>query len=331
MHSSFQTRCYALAAFATIALSGPAPAQQLRDVTMGLAGSGMAAGLPILAKEMGLFEKQGLNVKFVTLENGAGASTAMLSGSVNVAVSGPVELVAAQTRGQKAVVIASLLDGVSGTLVLSKAVADKLGVSPTAPFADRLKALSGLIIAAPGANSTATVTLRGSAKAAGVDIRYTYIGQAGMIAALESGAVQGYVASAPVWATSVIRKNGVAWISGPGGEYPPQFTPVSNINLQTMREYADANPAVIKGLQAAVAEFGKALEERPNDVKAAIAKSYPDLDREALEMIFAADSKAWKTKPLTAESIVKEIAFIKASGIELPNIDRLDPASLVVQ
>ena len=71
----------------------------------------------------------------------------------------------AHARGLKVVVLANTYAGFSGTLVLSKSVVDKLGVSPTAPIAQRLKALDGLVIGSPSATGAYTVTARAAAAA----------------------------------------------------------------------------------------------------------------------------------------------------------------------
>ena len=54
-----------------------------------------------------------------------------------------------------------------------------------------------------------------------------------MTAALESGAIQGFIAGAPFWAAPIVKGSGVLWISGPKGELPAEHVPVSSSN----REY----------------------------------------------------------------------------------------------
>ena len=60
-----------------------------------------------------------------------------------------------------------------------------------------------------------------------------------------------------------------------------------------------------------------------------MAKLYPDLDAPTLDLLFASESLAWKAKPLTPEDMAHEIAFVKANGTAPPQVDSLNPASLL--
>jgi len=322
----------ACAAGATIAaMLTPASAQQLRPMSIGLSSASLVAAAPRVAKEMGLFEKHGLDVRFVTMESANAATAALISRSVDVALSGPGEVVAAQARGQRVVLIASAYSGLGASLILSKSVADRLGASPTAPLMDRLKVLDGLVIGTTNSTSPYTVAFRGVAKAAGANPRFTFLSVSAMAAALETGAIQGFINSAPYWAAPVLKGSGIVWISGPKGELPPENTPLTSVSLATMRDFATANPELMRGLGAALADLSSAIDERPADVKAAVAKLFPDLDAKSLDLLFASEAPAWRTKPLTATDMIREIGFVKSTGAAIPDIDKIDPASLLVQ
>lgn len=311
-------------------LAAPAVAQASREFTIGLPSKSLVAAPPRIAKEMGLFAKHGLEPKFIYLDSANGATTALISKSVDVAVSGLVEVVAAQSRGQKVVVLANSYAGLSGSLVLSKAVADKLGVAANAPIAQRLKALDGLLIASTSATSSFTIAYRGAAQTTGAMPRFTYMGLPAMGAALDAGAIQGFVATAPFWAMPVLKGSGVLWISAPKGELPATNTTVSGANYQVMRDFAEKNTDFMRKLSAALNEFSRAVDERPVEVKAAIAKLFPEIDANTLDLLYGMESQAWKTKPLTARDVAHEIQFLKSGGVQLPaDIDKLDLASVL--
>lgn len=318
-----------LVAALAVATAGAAEAQQPREITIGLGSGSLVAATARIANEIGLFAKNGLQPRFIVMESANAATTALISKSTPAVVSGPAELVIAQARGQKVVAIANAYGGLGATLVLAKSVADKLGVSPDAPVPQRFKALDGLVLAAASPTATYKIAFDGAAKAAGATVRFTYMAQGAMPAALESGAVQGYVASAPVWGVPVLKGLGVVWISGPKGELPREFSPVSTANMQVMRDYAEANPEIVRSLAAVYSDFAKAVDERPADVKAAITKLYPDLTPQTLELLYGTESRAWKAGPLTAEDIKQDIAFVKVGGAQLPDIDKIDPASML--
>lgn len=305
-------------------------AQELRKVTMSLAGQSMIASIPRFAKDMGLFEKRGIDINFVTMDSASASATGLISGSVPYAFSGPVELITAQARGRDIVTIANTYGGLGGTLVLSKATADKLKVSPTAPLNERLKALQGLIIATPSATSAFTVSFKGAAAAVGADVKFTYMSISSMPSALQSGAIQGYVASAPFWVFPITNGSGVLWISGPKGELPAQLRPKSNSVLLATRDTVKAQPDLTRSVAAVFSDFAEAIDRRPADVKAAILKSFPTLDARTLDVIFESEAAAWKAKPLTAQDITHEIAYARAGGMNLPDlVDQVPPANMV--
>ena len=127
----------------------------------------------------------------------------------------------------------------------------------------------------------------------------------------------------------MLNGSGVLWLNGPKGDFPVEFTPVSAMAVNTMRDYAEANPDIIRRVAAAFAEGARAVTERPAEVKAIVAKLYPDLDAATLDLLYAAESLGWRTAPLTPADMVREIAFVKSTGAQLPEIDRVDPASML--
>ena len=314
--------------FASLTTAGHARGQALRDISVGLASTSFATVAPRIAKDMGMFAAHGLNCRFVVLDSANAATMAIIAQSLDGAVSGPPELIIAQSHDQKVVALAYAYRGSSGTLVLSKSTLEKLALSTNASIAERLKALDGLVIASPSATGAYTVSFKAAAKSVGATIRFTYMAQPAMVAALESGAIQGYIGGAPFWAIPVIKGQAVKWISGPSGDLPAEFSPTSTSNFQVMRAFAKTNPDVVKAIKATFADLTKAIDERPAEVKAAVGRLYPDLDRATLDLLFATESAAWKSVPSTTADLAHEIAFVKAGVGQVPGLDAVDPAEL---
>jgi ABC-type nitrate/sulfonate/bicarbonate transport system substrate-binding protein len=321
-------RATALLAMA-VALAGSAWSQAKRQVTIAISSPTIPAAGARIAKEMGLFEKHGLDAKITPMDNASVATMGLISGSLDFTTTGPSDIVVSQARGQDLVAISSVYGGFAGVLVLSKATVEKLKVSPTAPIAQRLKALDGLVIASPSATSTYTFAYKSAAEAAGAKIRFTYMAQPAMVAALETGAIQGIIAGSPVYAKPIINGSGVMWISGPKRELPAEFTPANAVTVNTKREFATANPDVIKRMTAVFADLSKAVEDRPADVKAALSKLYPELDARTIDLLWATESLGFNAKPLTSADMAREISFVKSSGIPMPAGAKLDPDAMV--
>jgi ABC-type nitrate/sulfonate/bicarbonate transport system substrate-binding protein len=314
------------AASVVITAAGPAAGE---EISIGLASTSFANAAPRVAKELGLFEKRGLDAKFTVMDNANAATTALISKSTDFALSGAAELIAANARGQPVVAVANTYGGFSGTLVLAKSVADKLGVAPDAPVTARLKALDGLVLASPSATGAYTLTIRAAAAAAGANVRLVYMALPAMQAAMDSGAVQGYMTGAPFWSVPVLKGSGVAWLSGPKGEFPAEFIPAITSNIQTLKSNAQAKPGQMKRLAEVFADLGRAIDERPADVKAAVGRLYPTLDAATLDLLFEAEARSWKPRPLSAKDMAHEISYIKRGGIPIPNVDTIDPATML--
>ena len=319
-----------IAAAALFLAGSRAEAQQALNVTVGLASSSFATAALRIANELGLLAKHGVNARFVVTESSVVALTGLLSKSFDFAIIGLPELVLAQARDQKVVAIANVYGGFATSMVLSKAAATKIGIAPTAPINQRFKGLDGLLIATPSATAGGTVAFKAAALAQGANVRLTYMSQPSMQASLEVGAIDGYLSSAPFWAFPVVKGHGHVWISGPKGDFPSTSTPSVTALLVANREFAEANKELMTRLKVVVADLGKAIEQRPAEVKKAVAKLYPDVQADALDLLFEVESVSWNAKQLDAKDMAREILMVKAIGVQLPPlIDTIDPATML--
>ena len=304
-------------------------AQALTEFTIPISSTSFATAPVRAAVLLGSFARHGLDVKLPMLETGANLTAALVSGSAKVILGGAGEQVAAWTRGQKILTLTKAYWGLAGSLLLSSETAAKTGVSATAPIKERFKALDGLLIAAPSPTSTYSNAYKGGAEANGAKMRFTYMAQPAMVAALEAGAVQGYIAGAPIWGSQVARGKAVLWLSAPKGDLPKENTPASTTSLQVLPAFADANPALMKQILESYRDFSDILVKTPAKVREVFAQIYKDVDPATMDVLFNAENAAWVMRPVTAATMKQEIEFMKASGTPLPDIDKIDPAAMV--
>jgi len=303
--------------------------QALREVSIPISSTSFATASVRAAELLGSFTRQGLNVKFPVVGTGNTLMAALVSGASPLVLGGAGEQVAAWTRGQPVLSVVNVYWGLAASIVLAKDVAERTGVAANAPVRDRLKALDGLLIAVPSATSTYTNSFRGAAEALGAKMRFTFMAQPAMVAALESGAIQGYSAGAPFWGSQVARGKAVIWVSGPKGELPPENTPASITAFHAMAPFAEANPALMRQVIDGYRDFSAILDKTPDQVRAALGKLYPDVEGPTLDVLFKAEAGAWKYRPVTAAHMKQEIDFMRASGVALPGIEKVDPAAMV--
>jgi ABC-type nitrate/sulfonate/bicarbonate transport system substrate-binding protein len=313
-----------LGAAAGLAIAGAVRAQEPREVVYALPSKSLPAAPPRLAEELGLFARHAIRPRFTYVDSTAQTAAALLSRSVDFGLTQTAEVIAAEARGQHLVLVAPHYRGLAGSLVLAKSVADRLHVSPEAPVAERLKALNNLLLASVSKISSFTIAYKAAANSVGAEPRFSYMAVNAMQAALESGAVEGIIVTAPFWAYPVLKGTGVLWISPPKGDLPPQFMPSTPAATATTRGFKEANPDLVDNVAAVFDEFSAAVAERPAQVKAAIAKLYPEFDTRTLDLIFSMESRAFNTKPLMPADIEHDVELMRASGMEFGAIDRID-------
>jgi ABC-type nitrate/sulfonate/bicarbonate transport system substrate-binding protein len=306
-----------------------AAAQPLQEISLGLGSGSLVGGSARIAKELGLFERHGLNAKLTVMDSGSAAAAALVAGSFKAVVCGPADILTVKARGQDVMVVMPTYNGLGVNLVLARTVAAGLGVSPAAPVEQRLKALDGVLIGTTSPTTVATISLKLAAESVGAKPRFTYLAQPAFFAALQAGAIQGHIGGAPFWAPSIVSGIGVQWISGSKGEFPAEFAPAISSLLATTRQVANTEPELIRRLAAVFVDLGNAVGERPDDVKAAIAKLYPAFDKPTIDLLFDSEAQAWKSGPITARQMAHEIAYLKATGTAPPEIGDVDPASML--
>ncbi len=311
-------------------LSSGVPAQEARKVTIGLASPSLPTSAPRIANQMGLFAKHGLEPRITQLDDSATVTAALIAGSVDFAVMAPSDIIIAQTRGQALVAAATIYGGYSPVLILSKKAAEQTGVAASAATSDRLKAVQGLLIATPSPISNFTLGLNCAAATVGAKPRLTHMAQQAMPAALEAGAIQGYMASAPFYGVAVMSGSGAMWVRGPKGEFPEGCSTAYAATLNTTRGFGEANPDVIRRVRAVFADFAEAVRQRPAEVKAAIGTLFPAIDRGMIDVLFESEASGFAALPPTAEGMAREIGFVKLGNPQLQGLENVDKAKLIL-
>ena len=154
--------------------------------------------------------------------------------------------------------------------------------------------------------------------------------QPAMVTALDSNVIDGFLASSPFYAAPITKGNGVSWISGPKREFPPQCSLVSAATLNSTRAYTDSHPEEIKRVRAAFAELARNVREKPEAVKAAIVALYSTVDASTLDLLFQIEGPGFNAQTLTPQDLAKEVEFVKASGVAVQGLEKVDPAVLLL-
>ena len=293
---------------AGFALARTARAAEPAVVT--LSSTSYANAALFISDKLGLFAKHGSPLSLVVVDSGSLAVSALLSGSAQFTASGVSDALAAAAHGQSLKLVANVYHGLSGSIVISKAAAQRLGLTAASTLADRRKALVGLSIAIPSATSSYVPPTVGAAMSAGGKPDLIYMAQPTMVAALQSGAVQAIMCGSPFWEPAVTGGFGSILLDGPGGEFPAEDAPVSTTALVTTGEHARSNPGQIKAIQAALGELAGLIGSDPQRVQAALGEAYPKLDGATVALGFKRNSANWAHPSFDPADLQHELAIM---------------------
>lgn len=219
-----------------------------------------------VALDNGLFAEENLKVEVVEVESGNDSIAALASGQAQYADVGFEDLVELSEQGENSVVLVhSILNRVTLTLVMSKEVAQSKGVDVNGPVEDRLRALQGLKIGITSPGSPSDTYLRFYLRSVGLnpdrDVEIIPIGGAsGLLAALEQGQIAAYNLSPPTPYVAVENGFGTVIVDGPKGEIDA-LDDFSYTSWGVNRDWAKENPEV-------AAAFSRALTAATDTIKA---------------------------------------------------------------
>jgi len=274
------------------ALEGSAPAAPVRMRVAYPQPS--ASQTPLwLAYDAGLFTRYGLDVDLQYVRTGNTLTKALMAREVDIAASGGNATLEAILQGIDLVVIASASN------VLSFAIYGK-------PELAGLSDLAGRTVGLYSRGSLTETALRVAAESAGLDVDrsvnlVTFGDAPGVLAALDSGAVQAGVLSAPF--TAVARNAGYRELVNVGDlDYP--FLQGA---MSTTRAYAGEQPAAVTAFLKAYLSGIKLAREDAAQAKRSIAKYTQTDDAAVLDESYRAYAPTWDPLPYASDAAIRGV------------------------
>ena len=305
------------------AVARRAHAADVREVTMAVSSASFAIGGVRIGMQTGIFERNGIKLDIVVMDSGSATMAALLSGSAQFVVAGPGEMLAARARKVDVGVVSNTYHNSAVWVVLSRAAAAKMPVKQNAPQRDRLKAMDGLLIAVPSATSSFTAPIRSATADAGATLRFTYMAQPAMAAALEAGAIDGMVAAFPFASRPVTKGTGVVWIDGVHGDFPPASMPASSSSMLSTWDYYNSNTDIVTRVQKSMAEVADFIKQHPAEARAALIRGYSDMSADEVGLAYDQQSQAWIYPFLNMDDMRQELKLLRMS-VDLPGLADLD-------
>ena len=237
-----------------------------------------------VAKDDGLFAKQGLKVNIVEVESGNDSIAALASGKAQFADVGFEDLAELRKEGDDSVIMAhDILDRVTLTLVMRKEVAERKGVTAQSPLADRFRALRGLKIGITSPGAPTDTYMRYYLSSVGLnperDAQLVPLGGgSALLAALEKGQIDAYHLSPPTPYVAAEKGFGVVLIDGPKGEVP-ELDKFDYTAFATSRDWAEDNKQTATAFSRALTAATQKVKSRPDAVAAQILDDLGSDDR----------------------------------------------------
>jgi NitT/TauT family transport system substrate-binding protein len=218
-----------------------------------------------VARDDGLFAKEGLTVEIVQVESGNDSIAGLASGDAQFADVGFEDLVEMRQQGDDSIVIVhDILDRVTLTLVMRKEIAESKQVNDQSPLEDRLRALRGLKIGITSPGAPTDTYMRYYLRSVGLnpdrDVEIIPVGGASsLLAALKNGQIDAYHLSPPTPYVAAEQGFGTVLIDGPKGGVP-DLDEFAYTAWAAPRQWAESNPDK-------VAAFSRALKAATEKVK----------------------------------------------------------------
>lgn len=240
--------------------SAPPPAPAMKSVTVAQFGD-LLLYLPLyIAKEEGVFAREGLDVKIVSTGGDDKTFAAVASGDAAFGIADPTFVAIAAEGGQRGKVIADLIDGMPNYGVAAKANAATI----TKPAE-----LSGKSVATVPAPSTSYALMEQMYKSAGLKPQIRQIAFPGLVPAIETGQAD-YALLIEPWVTQVEQKGGKVAFSLM--DYYPHF---ALTGVTTSEAYLQNDPATATKFVKAMTEAVRIFYDDPAAALRAAKTRFP--------------------------------------------------------
>lgn len=268
--------------FAAGLLATASAAQAEDTVRVAAAAINIAHGpIALAAADPAIFANHGLTLDLTDLRGQSpNCIAALLSQSADLCQVGTTTGTDAIAEGADLLAIAAVT-GPNAEVILSANTVQKLGLAPTAPIEDRIRALKGLnlVTSAPGsAIYTLSDAMLQTVDLSIADVNYrTLADVTAMIEAIRNDQIDGAIWVIGSLAQLLVEGQGVRWISLARGDVS-EYEGLPFVTVFARRDWVEANPDLVQRIQAAYAEAIARLKDDPAKSSKLIKdKFFPDM------------------------------------------------------
>ncbi|WP_315835338.1 ABC transporter substrate-binding protein [Bradyrhizobium prioriisuperbiae] len=274
-----------------------------------------------IAQQNGYFREAGFAPQIIDAGGGGPDVQLVLSGRAELTVNDGAQILPALAQGQKLVCVLGLLNRSIVNATISKAAAQKIGLTETMTFKERIKLLKGLKIGVTRAGALTWQLARFNLVSAGLDpdkdAQVVAVGgPPALAAALDNGAIDVMYISMPIGEKLVGEGKAISFINNAKGD-DPKLSNFLMEGLWATPEYLAANRATIA---AAVGAYKKASqfirESTPEAIVASLKPTLESLgDAVLLDSVKRIQPAVSASGKVTAEEFDTTQAVLKINGI----------------
>jgi NitT/TauT family transport system substrate-binding protein len=282
-----------------------------------------------VAQAKGFFREQGLEVSADGVP-GIQELAVVLSGQAQFTAVTSFSILSA-SKGRYLTTVAGVIYQYGVDLVLSNAVITKLRVSRTDPIAKRIEALRGLKIGISAIGSGMDTFARYVLPRYGVqpdkDVTLVTLGSCtAMLAALQSGNIDGYLCGPPGPQEAEAKGLGKVILSATAGEVP-DVRGVLYSGYFARPDFIQQNPNTVQAFVNAIAKALKYIQQNPAEAAAITHQVNPSYDSAVSATTFEAYLKAFADTPvIPVDSMIRAIEVMKTTT---PSVAQVDANKLI--
>jgi NitT/TauT family transport system substrate-binding protein len=278
----------------------------------------------------GYFKAEGLDIEIVVPDAPNMSGMILMQGRVDIALLQPPVYLGLIAEQHPFVLFASLLANDPINLIVRAEVAAKLKLEPTAPLADRLRALKGLKIGvAPEPPRRLRILFAEAGMNADQDLQIVIRRAEDQIDALTSGVVDALYTHSPSLEDALVRLGAVMVVNQSGGEVPSLRNGQIH-SLGATKAYVAAHPDVIRKVTRAIARAQQLLHaDSKAAVKALLAAGITSPTPQHLETIVNLYVPAVPGTPRVSAEAIARNAKLYPARPTMPDFSRVKAADFV--
>jgi NitT/TauT family transport system substrate-binding protein len=310
------------------ALEGTARAE---SVSLTLPVLSLTFSADYIADSKGFWKDQGLDVEMQAIP-GIGGANAVLAGSVDFGQTSGGAFLNANARGQKLYAIANTIEKMPLEIVISKAFAQKAGITEKSSLHARALALKGARMGIDAPNSIVHGFLKYVMLKNGLnpetDAVISPMQPLAVLAAFKAGQIDGFAFSSP-WPAVARKEYGAVTVSSALGNEYPELQPFAYNLLFTRPEYCVAHADTCRKMARGVERATQFMHDHPDEaltiLQQKLAQTEPALVAEGFKSTLAATPRVPRVDVLSlqhAQDYMLFTSLIEANQ-KLPNFNGL--------